>query len=178
MFDAFPLSRRYFVFSWVFVFVRFIVFTADLYSAIVGVLPRIADRTTTGVDASNDSPFLSWESSTTRPWNRRVEVARTHRASCTCRPTFGAVMWVIFTTLTSLWIIDRFTTQISPRQGFSIGAGKAAGDRTEIIPGPWTVAFYDVFARFSGRPPAPPLDSARPTKARCCASCAATAAWS
>ena len=27
MFDAFPLSKRYFVFSWVFVFVRFIVFS-------------------------------------------------------------------------------------------------------------------------------------------------------
>jgi hypothetical protein len=32
-------------------------FTAALYSSIVGVLPKIVDNTTTGVDESNDSPF-------------------------------------------------------------------------------------------------------------------------
>ena len=31
--------------------------TAILYSSSVGILPSMADRTTTGVDASNDSPF-------------------------------------------------------------------------------------------------------------------------
>src|SRR5690606_4855702 len=51
--------------------------TADLYSSMVGVLPKMAERTTTGVDANNDSPFLRSESLTTRPWNRRVEVAIT-----------------------------------------------------------------------------------------------------
>jgi hypothetical protein len=51
--------------------------TAALYSSSVGVRPRMADSTTTGVEASSDSPFLSSESSTTRPWNRRVEVAST-----------------------------------------------------------------------------------------------------
>ena len=42
-----------------------------------GVLPNIADRTTTGVDARSDSPFFRLESATTRPLNNRVEVAIT-----------------------------------------------------------------------------------------------------
>src|SRR5690606_15879197 len=37
----------------------------------------MVDRTTIGVEPSRDSPFFSALSSTTRPWNRRVEVART-----------------------------------------------------------------------------------------------------
>ena len=36
-----------------------------------------AEAILTGVEASKDSPFLSVESATTRPWNRRVEVAIT-----------------------------------------------------------------------------------------------------
>ena len=48
-------------------FVRSIPSTAVLYSSIVGVLPNIAERTTTGVDARSDSPFFSDESSTTLP---------------------------------------------------------------------------------------------------------------
>ena len=51
--------------------------TADLYSSKVGVLPKIADRTTTGVEASKDSPFLFSESSTTLPLNNLVDVAST-----------------------------------------------------------------------------------------------------
>jgi hypothetical protein len=48
-----------------------------LYSSILGILPMIAERTTTGVEANRDSPFLRSESSTTLPWKRRVEVAKT-----------------------------------------------------------------------------------------------------
>ena len=51
--------------------------TAALYSSIVGVRPRTEERTTTGVEERRDSPFLRSESSTTRPWKRRVEVAMT-----------------------------------------------------------------------------------------------------
>jgi hypothetical protein len=40
-------------------FVKLIPFTAVLYSSIVGVLPKMVERTTTGVDESNDSPFFS-----------------------------------------------------------------------------------------------------------------------
>ena len=39
--------------------------------------PKIAESTTTGVEANKDSPFLPSRSSTTRPWNKRVEVAIT-----------------------------------------------------------------------------------------------------
>jgi hypothetical protein len=73
-----------------------------------------------------------------------------------CRPSFGLVVWVLFSVLTALWIIDRFTWQINPRQLYSIGLasegrGRVAGDPTKIKEGPFSVAFYDVFARFSGR---------------------------
>src|SRR5690606_31437908 len=57
--------------------VRLIPSTAALYSSRVGKRPRIVDRTTIGVEPSRDSPFFSALSSTTRPWNRRVEVAST-----------------------------------------------------------------------------------------------------
>ena len=57
--------------------VKLIPFTAALYSSIVGVLPNIVERTTTGVDESNDSPFFPSVSPTTLPWKRRVEVAIT-----------------------------------------------------------------------------------------------------
>jgi hypothetical protein len=46
--------------------------TAFLYSSRVGVRPKMLDKTTTGVEASNDSPFFSSVSSTTRTWNKRV----------------------------------------------------------------------------------------------------------
>jgi len=54
------------------------VYDADaVYSSSDGVLPSIADKTTTGVEASKDSPFFSLESSTTRPLKSLVEVAKT-----------------------------------------------------------------------------------------------------
>lgn len=85
-----------------------------------------------------------------------------------CRPSFGVVVWALFSTLTALWIIDRFTWQINPRQLYSIGSaadgrGRVAGDPTKVKEGPFSVAFYDIFARISGRlltmyalPPTPP----------------------
>ena len=48
--------------------------TAILYSSSVGILPSMADRTTTGVEASNDYPFLRSESFTTLPLNNLVDV--------------------------------------------------------------------------------------------------------
>lgn len=57
--------------------VRSMPFTEAVYSSMLGVRPRMAERTTTGVEARRDSPFLRSESSTTRPWKRRVEVAMT-----------------------------------------------------------------------------------------------------
>ena len=58
-------------------FVRSIPSTAVLYSSIVGVLPNIAERTTTGADARSDSPFFSDGSYTTLPCNNLVDVAST-----------------------------------------------------------------------------------------------------
>ena len=40
-------------------FVKTIPSTAASYSSIVGVLPKIVDKTTTGVDDNKDSPFFS-----------------------------------------------------------------------------------------------------------------------
>ena len=51
--------------------------TAASYSAIVGILPKSEDSTTTGVEDNKDSPFFSPESLTTLPENKRVEVAMT-----------------------------------------------------------------------------------------------------
>ena len=78
-------------------------------------------------------------------------ISARRKQTASCRPSFGLVAWVLFTTLTALWIIDRFTWQINPRQTYSIGAGVVAGDPTDIKVGPLSVAFYDVFARISGR---------------------------
>ena len=58
-------------------FVKLIPSTASIYSSIFGVLPRTAERTTTGVEESKDSPFFLLESSTTLPWKSRVDVAIT-----------------------------------------------------------------------------------------------------
>ena len=57
--------------------VRSIPSTAASYSSNLGVRPRSVDITTTGVEDNNDSPFFSFESFTTLPWNNRVEVAIT-----------------------------------------------------------------------------------------------------
>ena len=55
--------------------VSFIPLIADLYSSKFGILPRIEDSTTTGVELSNDSPFFPYlESLTTLPLNNLVDV--------------------------------------------------------------------------------------------------------
>ena len=59
--------------------------------------------------------------------------------------------WFVWTAFTIWWILDRFTTQVTPRQDFSLGGKTVASDPTDIKEGPWTVKFYDVFARVSGR---------------------------
>src|SRR5690606_41597880 len=76
----------------------------------VGILPKIADKTTTGVDANKDSPFLRSESSTTRPWKRRVEVA------ITVSP-FSAFSWLPIQRLQpgrSKYIIFSYSVRAAP----------------------------------------------------------------
>lgn len=45
----------------------------------------------------------------------------------------------------------RFVWNIWPRQAITIGAGPAGSDDIPLMPGPWSVKFYDAFARISGR---------------------------
>ena len=81
-------------------------------------------------------------------------------------------MWSIYGSLTLLWIVDRFTTNLWPRNSFTI-QGKGAGcdfpvpnprdptvtcggfnlnelDADGLKPGSWSVKFYDACARASG----------------------------
>lgn len=81
-------------------------------------------------------------------------IARRKYATHTKRPfiTYEAATWAIFLSFTILAIADRFTTNVSPRQTFSIGGGSAGSDRMEgYKPGPWSVVTYDIIARISGR---------------------------
>lgn len=65
---------------------------------------------------------------------------------------YGTLVWAVYGTITVLATVDRFTTNVWPRQGFRIGAGTAGSDFLgPIKPGPWSVGFYDVVARLSGR---------------------------
>ena len=43
--------------------------------------------------------------------------------------SYEAVVWTVFLATTACAIIDRFTTNIWPRQAFSIGGGSAGNDR-------------------------------------------------
>ena len=62
------------------------------------------------------------------------------------------VLWTIHVLVTILAIIDRFTTNVSPRQSFRIGRGTAGNDSMgSLKEGPWSVAVYDILARVSGR---------------------------
>lgn len=65
---------------------------------------------------------------------------------------YGTLVWAVYGTITVLAMVDRFTTNVWPRQGFRIGAGTAGSDFLDPIkPGPWSVGFYDAVARLSGR---------------------------
>jgi hypothetical protein len=70
------------------------------------------------------------------------------RLSCI---SYEAATWFIFLAITTLAIVDRFTTNVWPRQSFTIGAGNAGFDPLTLIPGPWSVMAYDIIARISGR---------------------------
>lgn len=75
-------------------------------------------------------------------------------ASAPHRPLipYGTLVWAVYGTFTVLAMIDRFTTNVWPRQVFHVGAGTAGSDFLDPIkPGPWSVGFYDAVARLSGR---------------------------
>eukprot|EP00177_Eucheuma_denticulatum_P007325 GFKZ01013331.1.p1 GENE.GFKZ01013331.1~~GFKZ01013331.1.p1 ORF type:complete len:571 (-),score=55.47 GFKZ01013331.1:195-1907(-) len=65
---------------------------------------------------------------------------------------YETLVWFVYGVLTILACVDRFTLNIWPRQTHTIGAGPAGKDFIDgIKDGPWSVAFYDIIARISGR---------------------------
>lgn len=65
---------------------------------------------------------------------------------------YETVLWTVHSIVTILAIVDRFTTNINPRQTYIIGKGFAGKDRMgPPMEGPWSVALYDILARISGR---------------------------
>ncbi len=68
------------------------------------------------------------------------------------RIKYETVLWTVHAVITTLAIVDRFTTNYWPRQSFTIGSGSAGNDRMDgFKEGPWSVVLYDFLARFSGR---------------------------
>lgn len=66
--------------------------------------------------------------------------------------SYAALVWTIFVFLTIFACVDRFTTNFWPRQTHRIGRGFAGSDKIDgLKEGPWTVKFYDIVARISGR---------------------------
>lgn len=65
---------------------------------------------------------------------------------------YETLVWVIYGSLTILFVLDRFFWNLWPRETYSIGAGSAGSDfKGGLKPGPWSVKVYDIFARASGR---------------------------
>ena len=65
---------------------------------------------------------------------------------------YELVVWIGFSAVTILAIVDRFTWQFWPRNLYKIGNGSAGTDFMDgLKPGPWTVQLYDIVARVSGR---------------------------
>eukprot|EP01024_Parvocaulis_polyphysoides_P002869 TRINITY_DN1082_c0_g1_i10.p2 TRINITY_DN1082_c0_g1~~TRINITY_DN1082_c0_g1_i10.p2 ORF type:complete len:620 (-),score=92.36 TRINITY_DN1082_c0_g1_i10:195-2054(-) len=65
---------------------------------------------------------------------------------------YEIAVWIFYGIFTILAIVDRFVWNIWPRHMYTIGAGSAGTDFTDgLKPGPWSVKFFDVCARVSGR---------------------------
>lgn len=61
-------------------------------------------------------------------------------------------VWLVYTVIVTLAIADRFAWNVWPRETMHIGAGTAGSDfKDGLKDGPWTVKFYDIMARASGR---------------------------
>jgi len=67
------------------------------------------------------------------------------------RVSYEAAFWAMFLTGTTLFIVDRFTTNVWTRQSFATAAYTTGSDRFALKEGPWTVKAYDIIARVSGR---------------------------
>lgn len=66
--------------------------------------------------------------------------------------SYEILVWIIYSILTSLAIYDRFDWNVWPRQSFNYSNFPGSSDRiVGYAEGPWSVIFYDVCARISGR---------------------------
>ena len=66
---------------------------------------------------------------------------------------YATLFWVVFTVLTLLFIIDRLTINIVPRQAFNIRSlGYTTGtDHHDFPTSPWTATLHEIVSRLSGR---------------------------
>lgn len=65
---------------------------------------------------------------------------------------YEVLVWIIFSIVAILAVLDRLTTNLWPRQSFTIGKGFAGKDKIDgLLDGPWSVKVYDILARVSGR---------------------------
>ena len=65
--------------------------------------------------------------------------------------SYEVVMWTTHVIVSILACLDRFYWNIWPRETYKIGKGNAGSDRIELLEGPWSVKFFDIIARVSGR---------------------------
>ena len=65
--------------------------------------------------------------------------------------SYEAVMWTLHITICVVACLDRFYWNLWPRETYKIGAGSAGTDRIHLKEGPWSVKFFDIIARASGR---------------------------
>eukprot|EP01025_Chloroclados_australasicus_P027849 TRINITY_DN27568_c0_g2_i1.p2 TRINITY_DN27568_c0_g2~~TRINITY_DN27568_c0_g2_i1.p2 ORF type:complete len:639 (-),score=41.23 TRINITY_DN27568_c0_g2_i1:1098-3014(-) len=66
--------------------------------------------------------------------------------------SYELAVWLVYGVFTILAIVDRFVWNVWPRQMYHIGKGSAGTDFVDgLKPGPWSVQFYDICARVSGR---------------------------
>eukprot|EP01025_Chloroclados_australasicus_P027847 TRINITY_DN27568_c0_g1_i3.p1 TRINITY_DN27568_c0_g1~~TRINITY_DN27568_c0_g1_i3.p1 ORF type:complete len:603 (-),score=37.68 TRINITY_DN27568_c0_g1_i3:865-2673(-) len=66
--------------------------------------------------------------------------------------SYEFAVWVFYGVFTILAVVDRFVWNVWPRQMYRIGQGSAGTDFVDgLKPGPWSVQFYDICARVSGR---------------------------
>ena len=65
--------------------------------------------------------------------------------------SYETVLWTIHIVISVLACLDRFYWNIWPRETYKIGRGSAGTDRIALLEGPWSVKFFDIIARVSGR---------------------------
>lgn len=107
--------------------------------------------------ASTSTHAVPMTVDTKRPTSAAVYPARGQETSDLSTPqhssycTYSLVMWMLYLSITTLAILDRFTTNVWPRQNCRIGKGTCGNDSAMSFDNPWTVIFYEFVARVAGR---------------------------